>query len=226
MKKKKWLKVCSIGLACVFTLGIISVFWINGRVKSVAKPNILTPEQAKILKDVDCIIVLGCQVRDDGSLSDMLHDRLWRSVQLYELGVSAKLLMSGDHGQNDYNEVGAMKQYAVDHGVPPEDVFMDHAGFSTYETMYRAKEVFQARKVVIVTQEYHLYRAIYIAEKLGLEAYGVASDLQSYVGQFNRDIREVMARCKDFGMCIFKPEPTYLGEAIPVSGNGNATNDD
>lgn len=226
MKKKKWLKVCSIGLACVFTLGIISVFWINGRVKSVAKPNILTPEQAKTLKDVDCIIVLGCQVRDDGSLSDMLHDRLWRSVQLYESGVSAKLLMSGDHGQNDYNEVGAMKQYAVDRGVPSEDVFMDHAGFSTYETMYRAKEVFQARKVVIVTQEYHLYRAIYIAEKLGLEAYGVASDLQSYVGQFNRDIREVMARCKDFGMCIFKPEPTYLGEAIPVSGNGNATNDD
>ena len=226
MKKKKWLKVCSIGLACVFTLGIISVFWINGRVKSVAKPNILTPEQAKTLKDVDCIIVLGCQVRDDGSLSDMLHDRLWRSVQLYESGVSAKLLMSGDHGQDDYNEVGAMKQYAVDRGVPSEDVFMDHAGFSTYETMYRAKEVFQARKVVIVTQEYHLYRAIYIAEKLGLEAYGVASDLQSYVGQFNRDIREVMARCKDFGMCIFKPEPTYLGEAIPVSGNGNATNDD
>ena len=226
MKKKKWLKVCSIGLACVLSLGIISVFWINARVKSVARPNILTVEQAKDLKDVDCIIVLGCQVRDDGSLSDMLHDRLWRSVQLYELGVSAKLLMSGDHGQDDYNEVGAMKQYAVDHGVPSEAVFMDHAGFSTYETMYRAKEVFQARKVVIVTQEYHLYRAIYIAEKLGLEAYGVASDLQSYVGQFNRDIREVMARCKDFGMCIFKPEPTYLGEAIPVSGNGNVTNDD
>ena len=226
MKKKKWLKVCSIGLACVISLGIVSIFWINSRVKSVSKPNILTMEQAKDLKNVDCIIVLGCQVRADGSLSDMLHDRLWRSVQLYELGVSAKLLMSGDHGQNDYNEVGAMKQYAVDRGVPPEDVFMDHAGFSTYETMYRAKEVFQARKVLIVTQEYHLYRAIYIAEKLGLEAYGVASDLQSYVGQFNRDIREVMARCKDFGMCIFKPEPTYLGETIPVSGNGNATNDE
>lgn len=226
MKKKKWLKVCSIGLACVLSLGIISVFWINVRVKSVARPNILTVEQAKDLKDVDCIIVLGCQVRDDGSLSDMLHDRLWRSVQLYEAGVSAKLLMSGDHGQDHYNEVGAMKQYAVDRGVPSEDVFMDHAGFSTYETMYRAKEVFQARKVVIVTQEYHLYRAIYIAEKLGLEAYGVASDLQNYVGQINRDVREVMARCKDFGMCIFKPEPTYLGEAISVSGNGNATNDE
>ena len=198
----------------------------NGHVKSVANPNILTVEQAKNLKDVDCIIVLGCQVRGDGSLSAMLHDRLWRSVQLYDAGVSAKLLMSGDHGHDHYNEVGAMKQFAIDRGVPSKDVFMDHAGFSTYETMYRAKEVFQARKVVIVTQEYHLYRAVYVAEKLGLEAYGVASDLQGYAGQFNRDVREVMARCKDVAMCLLKPEPTYLGEAIPVSGNGNVTNDE
>ena len=198
----------------------------NGHVKSVANPNILTVEQAKNLKDVDCIIVLGCQVRGDGSLSAMLHDRLWRSVQLYDAGVSAKLLMSGDHGRDHYNEVGAMKQFAIDRGVPSKDVFMDHAGFSTYETMYRAKEVFQARKVVIVTQEYHLYRAVYVAEKLGLEAYGVASDLQGYAGQFNRDVREVMARCKDVAMCLLKPEPTYLGEAIPVSGNGNVTNDE
>lgn len=225
MNKKKWIKIVSIGLACMLTLGIVSVLWINARVKAVTKPRILSVDQAKQLDGVDCIIVLGCQVRDDGSLSDMLHDRLWRSVQLYEEGVSAKLLMSGDHGQADYNEVGAMKQYAVDNGVPSEDVFMDHAGFSTYETMYRAKEVFGAEKVVIVTQEYHLYRAVYIAKQLGLDAYGVSSDLQNYVGQFNRDVREVAARCKDFVMCIFKPEPTCLGEAIPVSGDGNLTND-
>lgn len=225
MKKRKWLKICSVGLVCVLSLGIISVLWINSRVKSVTKPRILSVEQAKQLEDVDCIIVLGCQVREDGSLSDMLHDRLWRSVQLYEEGVSDRLLMSGDHGREDYNEVGAMKQYAINRGVPSEAVFMDHAGFSTYETMYRAKEVFKARKVVIVTQGYHLYRALYIAEKLGLEAYGVASDLQSYVGQSKRDVREVAARCKDFVKCIFKPEPTYLGELIPIFGDGNQTND-
>ena len=194
-------------------------------VKSVKKSCFLSIEEAATLTDVDCIIVLGCQVRPDGSLSDMLHDRLYRSVELYQAGVSKKLLVSGDHGHLDYNEVGAMKQFAIDNGFPSENVLMDHAGFSTYETMYRAKEIFQARKVVIVTQEYHLYRAVYIAKQLGMEAYGVSSDLRTYVGQTKRDVREVLARCKDVAMCSFTPEPTYLGEAIPVSGNGDVTND-
>ena len=119
----------------------------------------------------------------------------------------------------------AMKQYAVDEGVASSHVFMDHAGFSTYETVYRAKEIFGADKVIIVTQEYHLYRALYIAEKLGVEAYGVASDYRTYAGQTMRDLREVLARCKDFAMCILQPEPEYLGDAIPVSGNGDVTNE-
>ena len=102
---------------------------------------------------------------------------------------------------------------------------MDHAGFSTYESMYRAKEVFEADKIVIVSQKYHLYRAIYIARSLGLEAYGVPSDVREYRGQKYRDFREAIARVKDFFNVIIKPEPTYLGEAIPVSGNGDLTND-
>ena len=102
---------------------------------------------------------------------------------------------------------------------------MDHAGFSTYESMYRAKEVFCARRVVIVTQKYHLYRAIYVARALGLEAYGVAAAGDDYGGQLYRDIREVLARNKDFFTSIFKPQPEYLGKAIPVSGNGDITND-
>ena len=110
-------------------------------------------------------------------------------------------------------------------GVPSSDVFMDHAGFSTYESIYRAKEIFEADKIIIVTQEYHLYRALYIAEKLGIEAYGVNADYHTYRGQIMRDVREVLARCKDFANMIFKPEPTYLGEKIPVSGDGNITND-
>lgn len=171
------------------------------------------------------IIVLGCQVKDDGSLSHMLRDRLMRGLEVYEAGAAPKLLMSGDHGREDYDEVGAMKNYAIENGVPSEDIFMDHAGFSTYETVYRAKEIFEADKVIIVTQEYHLYRALYIAKQLGVEAYGVSSDLNTYAGQSMRDFREVLARCKDWAMCIFKPEPKYLGEAIPVSGNGDLTND-
>ena len=216
----------AIVLLILAVLGIFVLALINNHVKSVAKTRILTVDEAAKLSDVDCIIVLGCQVRADGSLSDMLHDRLARGVELYHAGAAPKLLMSGDHGQDDYDEVGAMKLFAVENGVLSEDVFMDHAGFSTYETMYRAKEIFQAKKVTIVTQEYHLYRAIYIAEKLGLEAYGVTSDLQSYRGQTKRDVREVLARCKDYVMCLIKPEPTYLGDAIPVSGNGDATNDE
>ena len=226
MKLRKRLIVACLILAGLFLSGTISVFAVNGYVKAVGGDGLLTAEEACALEGVDCIIVLGCQVRDDGNLSHMLHDRLQVGVDLYDNGVSPKLLMSGDHGREHYNEVGAMKRYALERSVPSENVFMDHAGFSTYETVYRAKEIFEAKKVVIVTQEYHLYRALYIARQLGLEAYGVAADVRTYGGQSMRDAREVLARCKDFAMCLFKPEPTYLGDPIPVSGNGDVTNDE
>ena len=225
MKKKKILKKVVIGFLCLSIVGAIMPFIINKHVKSVGKDRILTVEKATELDDIDCIIVLGCQVRDDGSLSHMLRDRLMRGLEVYKAGAASKFLMSGDHGREGYDEVGAMKQYAIDNGVPSENVFMDHAGFSTYETVYRAKEIFDADKVIIVTQEYHLYRALYIAKQLDLEAYGVSSDLNTYGGQEMRDLREFFARCKDFAMCIFKPEPTYLGEIISVDGNGDITND-
>ena len=102
---------------------------------------------------------------------------------------------------------------------------MDHAGFSTYESIYRAKEIFGAKKILIVTQEYHLYRALYIARCFGIDAYGVSSDLDNYYGQFHRDVREILARVKDFGLCILKVKPTYLGEPIDLHGNGDLTND-
>ena len=222
--KRKILRNAFIVLLCLAVVGIATLFVVNGHVKSVGKDRILTVEKAAKLEDVDCIIVLGCQVKDDGSLSRMLRDRLIRALEVYEAGAAPKLLMSGDHGREDYDEVGAMKNYAIENGVPSENVFMDHAGFSTYETVYRAKEIFEADKVIIVTQEYHLYRALYIAKQLGVDAYGVSSDLNTYAGQSMRDFREVLARCKDWAMCIFKPEPTYMGDEIPVSGNGDLTN--
>ncbi len=225
MKKRKALKITVIVLCSLFLLGVISVFAVNGYVVAKGKDRIISTDKAATITDVDCIIVLGCQVKEDGTLSHMLRDRLSRGVELYHAGAAPKLLMSGDHGRTNYNEVGAMKQYAIDNGVPSQDVFMDHAGFSTYETMYRAKEIFQAKKVIIVTQEYHLYRAVYIAQALGLEAYGVTSDQHTYGGQTIRDVREVLARCKDFATSILKPKPTYLGEVIPISGNGDQTND-
>ena len=224
-KKKTLRSIMSIFL-CLCILGITALTVINSIVKLSTGDQIISSEEAAKLEDVDCILVLGCFVKDDGRPSDMLHDRLTRGVELYDLGAAPKLLMSGDHGREEYDEVAAMKQFAIDAGIPSENVFMDHAGFSTYESIYRAKEIFQADKILIVTQEYHLYRALYIANQLGVEAYGVSSDYHTYVGQFMRDFREMLARVKDCATCIFKPEPTYLGEAIPIFGDGNITNDD
>ena len=225
MKKKIIFRIFCI-LVCLGVLGAAAVLGINGYVKTSTKAQILTPEQAAQLEGVDCILVLGCYVHENGNPSDMLHDRLQMGVELYDLGAAPKLLMTGDHGRTTYDEVDAMKTFAVDAGIPSENVFMDHAGFSTYESMYRAKEIFQAEKILIVTQEYHLYRAIYIAESLGLEAYGVSADYRSYSGQLGRDVREILARVKDFGSTLLKPKPTFLGEAIPIWGDGNLTTDE
>ncbi|MBQ5607443.1 MAG: YdcF family protein [Oscillospiraceae bacterium] len=226
MKTKKHVfRICLCILLCLFVLGTGAITVINSVVKLTTQKQIITSEEAAMLEDVDCVLVLGCYVFENGTPSAMLHDRLTRGVELYDLGAAPKLLMSGDHGREHYNEVDAMKRFAVDAGIPAENVFMDHAGFSTYESIYRAKEVFQAQKILIVTQGYHLYRALYIAEQFGLEAYGISSDYRAYAGQLIRDVREVLARVKDFAICIFKPEPTFLGEVIPIFGDGNLTND-
>ena len=155
----------------------------------------------------------------------MLGERIQTGVDLYEAGVAPKLLMSGDHGRSDYDEVNAMKDAAMARGVPSEDVFMDHAGFATYDSFYRAGAVFGVKKVVVVTQAYHLPRALWIARALGLEAVGVSCDTRRYAGQTYRDVREILARDKDFFKCILKPLPRYLGEAIPITGSGDVTND-
>ncbi len=225
MKLKKCFKRIFIVVLCLCLLCSALVLGVNFYVKHIGSKHLVAPEDIQTIEQADCIVVLGCQVRADGTPSDMLRDRLERGLELYFAGVAPKILMSGDHGQTEYDEVNTMKQYAINAGVPSEDVFMDHAGFSTYESIYRAKEIFKAEKVVIVTQQYHLYRALFIADKLGLEACGVHCDYNTYAGQMNRDVREILARNKDFLSVVFKPEPTYLGEAIPVNGNGNLTND-
>lgn len=213
-------------VAVLFALGLFLIagaFAVSDGVVAQSRDNILTPEQAAEL-GADCILVLGAGVYN-GRPSPLLGDRINRGIELFELGAGKKLLMSGDHGRENYDEVNVMKQTAMAAGIASEDIFMDHAGFSTYESMYRAKEIFQVETIVIVTQEYHLYRALYIAERLGLTAYGVAARENNYSGQLYRDAREVLARDKDFLFCLFKPKPTYLGDAVPISGSGDLTND-
>ncbi len=225
MKKRVLFRI-AMGLLCLALLGVLAVAGVNVWVWGTTASRLLTEQQAAALQDMDCILVLGCGVREDGTPSPMLADRLKRGIALYDSGAAPKLLMSGDHGRKEYDEVNTMKRVAMEAGVPSEDVFMDHAGFSTYESLYRARDVFAAKKVIIVSQGYHLYRALYIARQLGVEAYGVAADYRAYAGQTVREVREVLARCKDFAVCIFQPAPTFLGEVLPVSGNGDVTNDE
>ena len=203
---------------------ILIVLAINFYVKLSTKKQIIENNDYSNLEDIDCIIILGAGIWGDKP-SPMLEDRLLEGISLYENNVSKKIIMSGDHGREEYDEVNIMKKFAIEKSVPSEDIFMDHAGFSSYESIYRTKEIFGANKIVIVTQKYHLYRALYIANQLGIEAYGVGADPRQYVGATYRELREILARNKDFVKCIFKPEPTYLGDTIPVSGNGDITND-
>ena len=218
MLKKRLLIIAAVLAA----LAAGTVFVPNIIVVSSAKDRIITADEAAELENTDCVLVLGAGVRD-GRPTPMLRDRLITGISLYESGAAPKIIMSGDHGREDYDEVNVMKSYAVENGVPDSDVFMDHAGFSTYDSIYRAKAVFEADSIIIVTQKYHLYRALYIAERLGVNAVGVSADLDDYSGQLKRDLREIAARDKDFFSCLFKPEPKYLGEKIPVSGDGNIT---
>ena len=230
-KKRNLSKIFSYCLVFV-VISLAVMFGTDAYVKVKAGRDILKAEdlerlleQSDALDKVDAILVLGAQVKSDGQPSLMLKERLDMGIRLYEEGVSDKIIVSGDHGRKDYDEVNAMKSYAIEHGAPSECIFMDHAGFSTYDSMYRAKEIFQAENVVVVTQEYHLYRAVYDANALGIQAKGIACDTAVYRGDLYRKSREILARVKDVGYTFMKPEPAILGDVIPVSGNGDLTND-
>lgn len=224
MPKKALLRRLCGMMLCFAAAGLALILGLSAYVKQKTETRILTAEEAADL-DADCILVLGCGIREDGTPSHMLEDRLLTGISLYDAGVSNRLLMSGDHGSKDYDEVNLMKNFAKERGIPSECIFMDHAGFSTYESIVRAKEVFQAKKIVVVSQAYHLPRAIYLADCLGLEAYGVSADLRIYRAQFYRQWREALARAKDVFFGILQPNPTYLGEPIPIWGDGDLTND-
>lgn len=204
-----------ISVIIILLVNIYVIFLTKSKIKNIDKIDEL---------DIDCIIVLGAGIRGNGP-SPMLEDRLLTGLELYNKNISNKIIVSGDHGRVNYDEVNVMKNYLIEQNIPSENIFMDHAGFSTYDSIYRAKEIFKVNKVIIVTQEYHLYRSLYIAKKLGIEAYGVSATKRTYGNQMKRDIREFAARIKDFIKCIFKPKSKYLGEIIPVSSDGNITND-
>lgn len=167
----------------------------------------------------DCILILGCGIRDEETPSDMLRDRLDKGIELYQAGVSDKILVSGDNGQEEYNEVHVMLHYLLNKKIPARDIFCDHAGFSTYDSIYRSNSIFGAKNIIVISQKYHLYRALFIAKKLGINAEGVPANFHLYSGTAYREIREILARDKDFIKSNLKLSPKYEGEQIPLNGD-------
>ncbi len=171
-------------------------------------------------------IVLGASVRANGEPSDILRDRLVTAVDLYRAGFIEKILVSGDDGQIEYDEVNAMRLYLLGANVDPDDIFLDHAGFDTYDSMIRAKNVFGVTKAIIVTQAYHLPRALYLANAFGIEAQGVAADRRTYRGIVRYTAREIFANVKAMIDVITHASPRVLGEDIDSAGDGRVTWDE
>ena len=219
--KRKYKAVIFVVLGIVLLIGIAAVSLSVYMVKATEK-NIFTADTFKNDEKADCILILGAGVKDDKP-KPMLRDRLLTGIELYKSGAAEKIIMSGDHGRADYDEGNVMRAFALEQGVRAEDIFLDHAGFSTYDSVYRAKNIFGAENIIIVSQKYHLYRALYISEKLDVKAAGVSANLNTYGGQLKRDIREIIARDKDFFKCIVKPEAEIMGDKIPLDGDGSIT---
>jgi len=181
--------------------------------------------QADRAEQAEAIVVLGALVFPDGRVSVMVADRLTTALELYQAGKAPKILLTGDHGRDDYDEVNIMRLWLEGRGVPAADIFMDHAGFDTYNSMVRARQVFMLRKAIVVTQGFHLPRALYIAQRVGIEVQGVVADRHIYASAGYYEWREMGARLKAFGEVMIGRKPVFLGPQIPIQGDGRATHD-
>jgi len=221
MKKIKF-KTVILSIVLIGVLFVLSIFLVSWYVISIGERYIVSPEDQPT---GDAIIVLGAKVYSNDRVSIMLRDRLDFAVELYRQNAAPKILVSGDHGQKEYDEVNAMRNYLLTKGISSEDIFMDHAGFNTYNSMYRAKHIFCVEKPIVVSQRYHVIRANYIGKMLGLEIIGVGADARRYVEMDRYELREYASRYKAFFECLFKVKPVYLGDVIPIWGSGEATVD-
>ena len=200
---KKIFKYILIVLIVIILVPVIFNFYVI-----LSTKNRIVSGYSELLTDIDYIVVLGAGIRR-GKPSPMLEDRLKTGISLYNNDISNKILITGDHMNDDYDEVTVMKNYLLEHGIPEEDIITDNYGISTYDSIYRVKNVYKSNKVVIVSQRYHLYRALFLSDNLDLESYGVEADLRYYYGQWYREIREILARNKDFIKGIIKPKAVY-----------------
>ncbi len=210
------------GIAVCAAVVVAAIALANAVVITSTKDDIVDPEEA-VAFNADAIVVLGASVYIDGTPSAVLQDRLDDAIALYFAGVAPKIIMSGDGSTESYNEPAAMKEYAISQGVPSEDIFCDAYGFSTYDTMYRAKHVFGVNRAVVTTQTWHLYRALYIAQTLGMDAVGVASDYRQYRDEAWYNVREIPIRAKDAAQALLQLPSRVVGGAVSLDQSGDAT---
>lgn len=209
----------------VFALGLLSAvvgLGVNRYVVSQGRPLIQSPGQ---VQNAEVAMVFGAYVFPNGTPSPALADRLVTALDLYKEGKVSKFLLTGDHGQDDYDEVNAMKTYLERAGVPKEDIFLDHAGFDTYQSLVRARDVFGVKDTILVTQEFHLPRALYIAKSLGLQAEGVTADRRNLLNIQAMEVREMGARLKAFAEVNVGRSPKYLGAPVDLAGDASVTHD-
>jgi len=220
---KKFLKyIVTLLLFAIIVLVLINITVINESDEYVYKDISKLPEK-------QAVIILGAFVRGD-MLSNVLEDRVVMGLEIYNSHKCEKILLSGDHGKVDYDEVNGMRLYILSNyeNVPEEDIFLDHAGFDTYDSLYRAKEIFEIENAVIVTQDFHINRAVYIARKLGIDAVGFSVNQEKYhkILQLRWRSREVLSRIKAFFDIKVHSKPKYLGEIIPIKGDGRKSWDE
>lgn len=207
-------------------LGLVALILLVGAYRSVsagAQDRVF--QQASQAPVHTVVIVPGARVFADGSLSDVVDDRVACALALYRDGRVRRILVSGDHGRTNYDEVGAMGAAMVREGVPPQDVFLDHAGFRTLDTMHRAAAVFGVQDAIICTQRFHLPRSIYLARHFGIDAVGVVADRQLYSAALYNELREALARASAVLDIFLGRGARMLGPKIPIRGSGLPTHD-
>lgn len=195
MRSLVLIRIC-VALLITALLFVVLLSAVNIRVISSTRDDILSAN-AQTLKIYDCILVLGAGIKNNSTPSDMLADRLDTAISLYHRGYSDTLFLSGDRSGDDYDEVAVMRSYCLERGVSDTDMVCDTAGYSTYESVDNLRSYGSYDDILIVTQGYHLYRAIFIADAMGLEADGISATTRKYRGQNIRDLREGLARFKD-----------------------------
>ncbi|MBF4485913.1 ElyC/SanA/YdcF family protein [Flavobacterium sp. CSZ] len=216
---KKYFKI----ILYLAIIGLVAIVSVNYYVKSSTKKNIYYSIKKFPKNDVG--IIFGAGINGDQP-SKYLKDRLDAGISLYKANRINKILLSGDNGSDEHDELTVMKNYCFNHGVDTTKIFIDYAGFDTYSTMYRAKHIFNIKKATLISQEYHLNRAIYIGQKLGIKSVGYSANNGEYLGYKYVTFREYGSIFKSFFDVLRNREPHFLGNPIDINGVSNYSKDD